>query len=157
VADMSVVQTPAPRRSRGSLRGNAQEEQGTLDDGSTIMGAPMTVNSLGDGNRSRRDILPREVNLDMGQTALSYTPGSNGKRFKIFVVPNQYEGFSSYCFQFIGQGASYCTARDCATSHHQALVKVVKPGKIYVSKSSTTAFVTPSITKSVIDSDVLSG
>jgi hypothetical protein len=157
VVDMSVAQTPpAPQRSGGGLRGNAQEEQGTLDDGSTIMGTPMTIHSLGDGNRSRRDI-PREVNLDTGQTALSYTPESNGKRFKIFVVPNQYKGFSLYCFQFIGQGASYCTARNCATSHHHASVNIVMPGEIYVSKSSTTAFVTPSITKSVIDSDVLSG
>jgi hypothetical protein len=147
VADMSVMHTPAPQRSSGGLRGNAQE--------STLMGPPMTVNLLGDGNRSRRDI-PREVTLNTGQMALSYTPGSSGKRFNIFVASAQYEGFSSYCFQFIRQGKSYCTACNYTTSHHHALVKIIKPGEIYVSKSSTTAFVTPSITKSVIDSDVLS-
>ena len=64
-------------------------------------------------------------------------------------------GLQRLLLQFIGQGASYCTARNCNTAHHHSLVKTVKPGEIYVAKSSSTAFVTPSITDSVIDSDVL--
>jgi hypothetical protein len=112
----------------------------------------MTVHSLGDGNISRRD-KPREVNLDAGQMTLLYTLGSNGD------IPTQYKGFSSYYFQFIDQGGeSYCTARkNCAVYHYHGPVKIVKPGEIYVSKSSTMAFVTPSITKPVIDSEDLSG
>jgi hypothetical protein len=40
-------------------------------------------------------------------------------------------------------------------SHHHASVNSIKPGEIYVAKSPTTAFVTPSIMGAVIDSDVL--
>jgi hypothetical protein len=43
----------------------------------------------------------------------------------------------------------------CTTSHHHALVKTVKPGDIYVAKSPTTAFVTPSIPELVIDAEFL--
>jgi hypothetical protein len=80
---------------------------------------------------------------------------SYNKRFKIFVVPTWDTGFSAYCFQFIGQGASYCTARNCRTSHHHASVKTVRPGKFYVAKSSTRAFVTPTILDLVIEAEVL--
>jgi hypothetical protein len=154
VADMSVTQTPR-RQNDGGVNGNVNEGQGTLGGGSTVTGEPFTVFS-GEGNRRFRDI-PREVNMDDGRMTEQDTPGSNGKRFKIFVIPTDNTGFSSYCFQFIGQGASYCTARNCATSHHHASVKAVKPGEIYVAKSSTTAFVTPSMHEAGIDADVLTG
>jgi hypothetical protein len=79
----------------------------------------------------------------------------NGKRFKIFVVPSWNSGFCAYCFQFIGQGAFYCTAHNCRTSHHHASVKTVMPGQIYVAKSSTRAFVTPTIMALVIEAEAL--
>jgi hypothetical protein len=82
-------------------------------------------------------------------------PANNGKWVKIFVVPDWNEQFSAYCLQFIGQGASFGTAKICATVHHQASKKEVVPGELYMAKSVTTAFVTPSITSAVIDSDVL--
>jgi hypothetical protein len=40
-------------------------------------------------------------------------------------------------------------------AHHHASVKKVMPGKLYVAKSASTAFVTPSITSKVIDDDIL--
>jgi hypothetical protein len=80
---------------------------------------------------------------------------SNGKRVKIFAIPGWDEGFSTYCFRFIGQGASFCTAKNCVTSHHHTSKKQVAPGELYVAKSSSTAFVTPLITSSVINSKVL--
>jgi hypothetical protein len=77
------------------------------------------------------------------------------RRFKIFVVPARDQSFVSFCFQLIGQGGSFCTARKCAISHHHTPVKSVKPGDIYVAKSATTAFLTPSIPTKVIDDNVL--
>jgi hypothetical protein len=46
-----------------------------------------------------------------------------GKKFKIVVIPTVNQGFSAYCFQVIGQGASFCTARNCVTAHHHAARK----------------------------------
>jgi hypothetical protein len=146
VADMSVAQTPVPRRIEG-VGGRThfrENEQGTLDDSTAVSGVPVTVLSNG---------IPSEVNMREGQAGDDDTHGANGKRFKIFVVPR--ETSSTLCFQLIGQGASFCTARNCATAHHHASVKRVKPGDIYIAKSSTTAFVTPSITTDVIDDGVL--
>jgi hypothetical protein len=148
VVDMSVTQMPI-RHNDGGVNGNVNEDQGMLSGGSTVTGEPFTVFS-GEGNRRFRDI-PREVDMDDGWKTESDTPGSNGKRFKTFVIPTSNTAFSAYCFQFIGQGASYCTARNCVTAHHHALVKAVKPGEIYVAKSPTTAFVTPSIHEACID------
>jgi hypothetical protein len=99
--------------------------------------------------------IPREVDMSDEQGTEANMVGSNAKRFRIFVVPTWDIGFSTYCFQFIGQGASYCTAVNCAASHHHSSVKTVMPGEIYVAKSSTTAFVTPSILDSVIEVEVL--
>jgi phage shock protein A len=83
-------------------------------------------------------------------------PTATGKRFKIIVIPTVDLGFGNYCFQYIGQGASFCTARNCATAHHHAAEKAVIPGDIYVAKGVTTAFVTPSLTASALDPHVLS-
>jgi hypothetical protein len=113
----------------------------------------VTVNSdVGD----RLSGLPTEIHAD-GVSVIDMfgglgTDGTNGKRFKIFVVPNQERGFESFCFQLIGQGGSFCTARHCATSHHHASIKAVKPGEIYIAKSSGTAFVTPSLQTGTMDS-----
>jgi hypothetical protein len=90
-----------------------------------------------------------------GQTDPLASQPSNGKRVKIFVVPGWDKGFSTYCFQFIGQGASFCTTQNCTTAHHHASKKEVRPGELYVAKSQSTAFATPSIASTVIDDDVL--
>jgi hypothetical protein len=99
--------------------------------------------------------IPWMVNMSEGPTPHPAQKAFNGKRVKIFVVPSWDKGFSTYCFQFIGQGASFCTSQNCVTAHHHASVKKVMPGKLYVAKSTTTAFVMPSITTKVIDVDVL--
>jgi hypothetical protein len=152
VADMSVTRTPPPRRNEGGLGNVGRNEPGTLDDDSTAAGHAFTVFSNGhDGST-----VPRVVNLGEGQAEILVNQTSNGKRDKIFVVPDWNNGFSTYCFQFIGQGASFCTAKNCTTSHHHASTKKeVVPGELYVCKSSSTAFVTPSISSVVIDNKVL--
>jgi hypothetical protein len=128
VADMSVTQMPVPRRDDGGLERHAQCEQGTSDR-STVAGVPFTVWS-GDNERNGGRGIPREVDMSDGQGTEGDIGGSNNKQFKIFVVPTWDTGFSGYCFQFIGQGVSYCTARNCRTSHHHASVKTVMPGEI---------------------------
>jgi hypothetical protein len=125
------------------------DEQGAFSV-STVMGQPLTVLSdlEEEGGTSRVDAMAgRDSNGNYQSTPT--------KKFKIFVVPELDEGFEAFCFQFIGQGASFCTARNCVTAHHHASVKTVKPGELYVAKSYSTAFVTPSITKSVVEVEVL--
>jgi hypothetical protein len=60
---------------------------------------------------------------------------SNSKRVKTFVVPGWEEGFSTYCFQFIGQGASFCTAKNCTTAHQHTAKKQAAPGELYISNN----------------------
>jgi hypothetical protein len=110
----------------------------------------MSDGSLADGRQ-----IPREVHMADGQTDPLANQPNNGKRVKIFVVRGWDKGFSTYCFQFIGQGASFCTIQNCSTAHHHASKKDVRPGELYVAKSQSTAFATPSIESSVIDDDVL--
>jgi hypothetical protein len=123
-----------------------------LDDDSTVTGQQFTVYS----NNEDIGLVSREVNLVDGQADLLANQAGNGKCIRIFVVLVwEEEGFSTYCFQFIGQGASFCMTKNCATAHHHVSKKEVVPGALYVAKSVTMAFVTPLITSSVIDSDVL--
>jgi hypothetical protein len=153
VADMSVVaQMTKPRRNGGGAGLERGNKPGMLDDGSSATGQVFTVCSNGEANGRR---VPSVVNLTDGQAEVLGNQASNGKRVKIFVVPEWNDGFITYCFQFIGQGASFCTAKNCTMAHHHASKKQVAPGKLYVAKSAMTAFVTPSITSSVIDSEVL--
>jgi hypothetical protein len=78
----------------------------------------------------------------------------NGKIVKIFVVPSWDKEFSTFFSQYIGQGIPFCT-QFCVTAHHHASVKRVMPDMLYVAKSTTMAFVAPSITMAVIDGDIL--
>jgi hypothetical protein len=158
VADMSAAQTPAPRHSGGGVR-NQGNDQGTLDD-STVQGRQRTVLS----DKEDGSGIPLEVNMHghnnsergLGYNANTAIQALNGKRFKIFVVPKSLdETFGTFCFQLIGQVASFCTARNWDMAHHHASAKKVKPGEIYLAKSSTTAFVTPSITTKVIGENAL--
>jgi hypothetical protein len=75
VADMSVVQTPAPRRDGGGLSNAQGHQPGTLDDELTVTGQPFTVHSNGD-NEGRR--VPRVVNLMDGQAETLMNQANNG-------------------------------------------------------------------------------
>jgi hypothetical protein len=148
VADTSVTRTPALRCIRRVHEGGGQ---GTPVELSLATGQPFTVLSSGEEGSS----IPREVIMEDGHANRGDMQTLNGKRFKIFAVPTWDACFSTYCFQLIGQGASFCTSQNCKTAHHHASVKTVQPGDIYIAKSATTAFLTPSIMESVVDSDVL--
>jgi hypothetical protein len=91
---MSVMQMPVPWRDWGGLRRHAQLEQGTLD-GSTVTGAAFTVWSGDNENRNGPRGIPREVYMSDEQATEGSMGESNGKRFKIFVVPTWNSGFST--------------------------------------------------------------
>ncbi len=130
-----------------------RNEPGTLDDESTVTGQPFTVNSNGsDGGRQ----VPRVVNLMEGQAETLTNQASNGKRVKIFVVPDWNEGFSAYCFQFIGQGASFCTAKNCMVVHQGGAVMSVTHCDVFVCKSTTKAlFIDPRMSSTKIYREAL--
>jgi hypothetical protein len=152
VADMSAAQMLAPQRNSGGFENTRGNEPGTLDDGSTVTGQPFTIFSEGEEDDRR---VPRVVNLMDGQAEILANQTSNGKKVKVFVAPGWDEGFGMYCFQFIGQCTSFCTAKNCTMAHHRASKKQVAPGELYVAKSASTAFMTPLVTSSVNDSEVL--
>jgi hypothetical protein len=68
------------------------------------------------------------------------------------VIPTTVDlGSRNYCFQLIGQGASFFAAQNCATVHHHAAVKTITPGEIYIPKGITMVFVTPMLNASALD------
>jgi hypothetical protein len=108
----------------------------------------------------REEGMPTEINTSGEEASVEVIEifshqGSGAKRFKIFDVPGLDNGFATYCFQFIGQGASFCTSKNCGISHHHASVKTVQPGKIYVAKGLSMAFVLPSLGDSVLHPEAL--
>jgi hypothetical protein len=116
------------------------------------MGQPITVLS----DKESIDGVPTEISTG-GSVHVVDGPApsvSTGKKFKIIVIPTRNLGFGNFCFQFIGQGASFCTAQNCATAHHHAATKTVIPGEIYVAKGATTAFATPALAESALDPHV---
>jgi hypothetical protein len=72
---------------------------------------------------------------------------SRGKRYPIFQVPISKEGFDTYCFKFIGCGATFCTVQDCTISHKGGgTVEAVNAGDVFVSKKPAgLAFVIPMV------------
>jgi hypothetical protein len=132
VTDMSVAQSRAPGRTGGGIRTQGND-QGMLDH-STLQGRQRSVLS----NKEDGSGIPLEVNVQGHnnlEERLEYTGNTAiqvliGKPCKIFVVPSLDKTFSMFCFQLIGQGASFCTASNCRTAHHHASTKKVKPGKI---------------------------
>jgi hypothetical protein len=117
------------------------------------MGQPITVLS----DKESKEGVPTKistggsVHVVHGLAQLAFT----GKKLKFIVIPTKNLGFRAYCFHFIGQGALFCTAQNCATAHHHAATKTVIPGKIYVTRGATTTFATPSLTELALDSHVV--
>jgi hypothetical protein len=145
---------PALRHTNGGLSACAQaNDQGTFTDtNSTVPGQAVTVRS----DVGSKDGVPMEIDTTGSVQVLdALTQSTLGKRFRVFIAPALDKGFNNYCFQLIGQGVSFCTVLNCATTHHHGSVKSVKPREVYVAKGPTMAFVTPSLTPMVIDEQVL--
>jgi hypothetical protein len=117
VVDVSVTWMHRERGDRGMAHAN---ETGMYDD-YTVFGEARTVMS----DTNAEEDVPTVSN---GGSMVSmevidmFSPSSSAKKYKIF---------GRYCFQAIGQGASFCITHNCITSHHHMVVKMVKPGKIY--------------------------
>jgi hypothetical protein len=65
-----------------------------------------------------------------------------GKRFKLFRAPQDERGFGKMCRSLIGQGTTFCTAKNCNTSHQGQELNAA-PGELFVAKTPTSAFADP--------------
>jgi len=74
------------------------------------------------------------------------------KRYHLWQAPDSFE---DSCFRLIGQGSSFCITEQCTVSHKTTKHFHPLPGEIYVKKSSTTAFVAPSIPSASLRDDLL--
>jgi hypothetical protein len=76
------------------------------------------------------------------------------KKHKLYKVPDLGSGYEESCFRFIGQGQTFCTARNCTTTH-QGAVFGARPGWLFVTKSHTAAFADPGISKTHLTADLV--
>jgi hypothetical protein len=91
-----------------------------------------------------------EVDSEEGETRhipslVSVHSGSRNssmKEFKLYEVPRMDQGYEATCFHLIGQGTTFCTSRNCTTSHQGATLAPL-PGALFVAKTATTAFADP--------------
>jgi hypothetical protein len=97
-----------------------------------VYGQAETVYSPDEGGRK----VPSLVSVRSGSGL------SGSKKFKLFEVPRIGRGFEEICFSLIAQGATFCTAKDCKTSHKGDLFRPLH-GQLFVSKTPTTAFTDP--------------
>jgi len=55
----------------------------------------------------------------------------------------------------LGQGATFCTVKNCKKSHRSNVYHVALPGELYVTRTAETAFVDPVVKTSVLNEDLL--
>ena len=65
------------------------------------------------------------------------------------------EPFEPYCFGLIGQGGTFCVNKACSLKHQGGFHDTDIHGDVYVLKSSTRAFVEPSLFAQGIDPDLM--
>ena len=73
-------------------------------------------------------------------------------RYRLWKAPASFE---DSCFRLIDQGGSFCTAQGCTVSHKSMKHFHPLPGEIYVKKSTTTAFIAPSIPSSSLREELI--
>jgi hypothetical protein len=76
--------------------------------------------------------------------------GTKGKLFKLFLVEASRAEEESYCFSFIGKGATMCMKRGCATNERV----IYKDGTLLIMKGPEVAFSDPTL-EAVLLSDGL--
>jgi hypothetical protein len=76
------------------------------------------------------------------------------KRHKLYKVPDLGAGYEESCFRFIGQGQTFCTARNCTTTH-QGAIYGARPGWLFVTKAHTSAFSDPGISRLHLTAELL--
>ena len=102
---------------------------GTLDDHfGEVYGPTRTKTSAQDG-------IPQLVLVLSGAT-------TSGKKYKLYQVPGEGEGYKETCFYLIGHGSTFCTKWYCTTTHQGDIV-LVPPNALFVAESTTTAFADP--------------
>jgi hypothetical protein len=108
-----------------------------------MYGQAATVYSQEEGGRQ----VPKSVSLSEGR-------GSGTKKYKLFEVPRVGRGLEEICFSLIGQGTTFCTARNCKTSHKGDIFRPT-PGHLFVSKTASTAFADPKCSVMFLTPDLL--
>jgi hypothetical protein len=91
-------ETPGPWP--GSREGTSDSESETMyGQAETVISDPNTAH------------VPQSVSLRPS------VGSSTAKRFKLFRVPRTGGGYENMCLSLIGQGTTFCTGRNCKTSH----------------------------------------
>jgi len=62
---------------------------------------------------------------------------------------------SDVCLGMLGQGALFCTVKNCRKTHRSNTFHVALPGELYVAKTADTAFVDPVVKMSLLKEDLL--
>jgi len=73
-------------------------------------------------------------------------------KYRLWKAPASFE---DSCFRLIGQGSCFCITDKCTVAHKTTKHFHPLPGEIYVKRSSTTAFVAPSISSHSLRGDLL--
>jgi hypothetical protein len=116
MGDVSITGTLALQHTNGGLSAGAQANDNNL----TAPGQAVTV-LLDVGSK---DGVPMKIDTTGSVQVLdALTQSTLGKHFRVFIAPTIDKSFNNYCFQLIGQGVSFCTACNCAITHHHASVK----------------------------------
>jgi len=140
---------PPSRDEGGKVGGNG----GNVDDQNTY--------SPGMSSFSQVDLAPSSPRGESNKMSTSLrlpsaiiAASSISKRYKLWICPD--EGHD-LCFRIIGQGGStFCILSNCSTNHKSGKHFEPRPGYIYVMKTTSTVFVSPSISSKVINVELLS-
>ena len=81
----------------------------------------------------------------------TFVQGSSTKKYRIWVAPDS----GDLCYQFIGQGSTFCIQSKCSIKHKNTERVSVPPGMAFVLKSPISAFREPSINVDVIGERLL--
>jgi hypothetical protein len=79
---------------------------------------------------------------------------SRAKKYKLFEVPRTGRGLEERCFCLIGQGTTFCTLRNCKTTHKGEIFRPLL-GQLFMSKMPLTAFAYPRSSVSFLTPDLL--
>ena len=139
-----------PSRDEGGIGGG---NGGNVDDQNT--------NSPGMSSFSQVDLAPSSPRGESNKMSTSLrlpsaiiAASSTSKRYKLWICPD--EGHN-LCFRIIGQGGStFCILSKCSTNHKSGKHFEPRPGYIYVMKTTSIVFVSPSISSKVINVELLS-
>jgi uncharacterized protein YoxC len=121
---------------------NASRTSGTFDGRSE--------SAYGQANTVISSVEENDVPLSVSVS--SFSPSI--KRYKLYRVPVEDDGFEETCFKLIGHGSTFCTRKFCSISHQGAVVRI-QPGLLFVAKTASTAFSEPHMSHADLTPELL--